>query len=122
MNDELKAFNKVSAFIHRSAFLLHRLDCFDLGFDGAECALEHFAVRAVGGAFELVEGACAREPEGFESFAAGAGFGRFVDGRGLGAARTLLRLLYLVFDRLALPTPRHLKLQTSFTERLAKPE
>jgi hypothetical protein len=66
-------------------------------------------MRAVGGAFELVERARAREAECFESFAAGARFGRFVE-RGFGGApRTLFRLLYLVFDRFALPPTRHLK-------------
>jgi hypothetical protein len=86
-------------------FIIHRF--FYLCFEGAQGALEHLAVGAFGGAFELVEGACARQAEGFESFAAGARFGRFVQRRRGRAARAFLRFLYLVFDRFALPSSRH---------------
>jgi hypothetical protein len=72
-------------------------------------------VGLIGGAFELIEGACAGEAQSFESFAAGAGCGRFIYGRLRRAPRTLFRLLYLILNGFALPTSRHQMLSPSFS-------
>jgi hypothetical protein len=100
---------------------------FEFNFERAERALEHFAVGAAGGVFELRECVCAREAQRFASFASGARFGRFIYGR-LGCAPcTLFRFLYLVFDRLAFPSSRHLTFPLSLDQdditygRLLKP-